>query len=66
MRWGCPLFPRPSRRATWGLEVLGISCIGNAAAGILPQPLLHTEVLENVRRASHSLAALVAGILERL
>ena len=49
-----------------GLEVLGISCIGNAAAGILPQPLLHTEVLENVRRASHSLAALVAGILERL
>ena len=29
-----------------GIEVLGISCITNLAAGVLPQPLDHDEVLE--------------------
>src|SRR5258708_12611363 len=29
-----------------GVEVLGISCISNAAAGVLPQPLNHADVLE--------------------
>ena len=30
-----------------GLEVLGISCITNMAAGVLPQPLHHDEVMED-------------------
>ena len=29
-----------------GIEVLGISCISNMAAGILPQPLTEEEVIE--------------------
>src|SRR5256884_1063393 len=33
-----------------GIEVLGISCISNMAAGVLPKPLHHSEVLETTRR----------------
>src|SRR5262249_44407397 len=33
-----------------GMEVLGISCITNMAAGVLPQPLNHDEVMETARR----------------
>ncbi|WP_100331473.1 purine-nucleoside phosphorylase [Bacillus xiapuensis] len=33
-----------------GLEVLGISCISNMAAGILDQPLTHTEVIETTEK----------------
>ena len=32
-----------------GLEVLGISCITNMAAGVLPQPLDHDEVMETAQ-----------------
>jgi purine-nucleoside phosphorylase len=49
-----------------GLEVLGISCITNMAAGILPQPLDHGEVMETARRVRGSFIALLEGILERL
>ena len=33
-----------------GMEVLGISCITNMAAGVLPQPLVHDEVMETARK----------------
>ena len=33
-----------------GMDVLGISCITNMAAGVLPQPLDHNEVMETARR----------------
>jgi purine-nucleoside phosphorylase len=49
-----------------GLEVLGISCITNMAAGVLPQPLVHDEVMETARRVRGSFIALLEGILERL
>jgi purine-nucleoside phosphorylase len=49
-----------------GLEVLGLSCITNMAAGILPQPLDHSEVMETARRVRGSFIALIEGILERL
>jgi purine-nucleoside phosphorylase len=49
-----------------GLEVLGISCITNMAAGVLPQPLVHDEVLDTARRVRGSFIALLEGILERL
>ena len=32
-----------------GMEVLGISCITNAAAGVFPEPLHHDEVMETAR-----------------
>jgi purine-nucleoside phosphorylase len=49
-----------------GLEVLGISCISNMAAGILPQPLHHDEVMETTRRVRESFIGLLEGIIERL
>ena len=49
-----------------GLEVLGISCITNMAAGVLPRPLVHDEVMETARRVRGSFIALLEGIIERL
>ena len=49
-----------------GIEVLGISCITNMAAGVLPQPLVHDEVMETARQVRGSFIALIEGILERV
>jgi purine-nucleoside phosphorylase len=49
-----------------GLEVLGISCITNMAAGVQPGPLEHDEVMETARRVRGPFIALLEGILERL
>jgi purine-nucleoside phosphorylase len=49
-----------------GVEVLGISCITNMAAGVLPQPINHEEVLETTRRVRGSFVSLLEGIIERL
>jgi purine-nucleoside phosphorylase len=48
-----------------GLEVLGISCITNMAAGVLPEPLNHDEVLETARRVRGAFISLLEGIIER-
>ncbi|MBI1874019.1 MAG: purine-nucleoside phosphorylase [Acidobacteria bacterium] len=48
-----------------GLEVLGISCISNMAAGILPQPLHHAEVMETTARVRGQLVALLKGVIEK-
>ena len=49
-----------------GMEVLGISCITNMAAGVLPQPLDHGEVMETARRVRGQFIALLEEILGRL
>jgi len=49
-----------------GLEVLGLSCISNMAAGILPQALDHAEVVETTHRARGAVAALLEGIVGQL
>jgi purine-nucleoside phosphorylase len=49
-----------------GMDVLGISCITNMAAGVLPQPLDHNDVMETARRVKGSFIALLEGIIERL
>jgi purine-nucleoside phosphorylase len=49
-----------------GLEVLGISCITNMAAGVLPQTLNHEEVMETARRVGASFVSLLEGTIERL
>jgi purine-nucleoside phosphorylase len=49
-----------------GMGILGISCITNMAAGVLPQPLVHDEVMETARRVRGSFIALLEGIVERL
>jgi purine-nucleoside phosphorylase len=49
-----------------GVEVLGISCISNAAAGVLPQPLNHDEVMAVARQVRDAFAALLEGIIARI
>ena len=46
-----------------GMEVLGISCITNMAAGVLPQPLVHDEVMETARRVRGAFIALLEGVV---
>lgn len=48
-----------------GIEVLGISCITNMAAGVLPQPLNHDEVMETARRVRTQFVALLEAIIAR-
>ena len=48
------------------MEVLGISCITNMAAGVLPEPLHHDDVMETARRVHAQFAALLEGIIGRL
>ncbi len=49
-----------------GIELLGISCISNMAAGILPQPLTAEEVIETTSRVREQFIALLEGIVERV
>jgi purine-nucleoside phosphorylase len=49
-----------------GVDVLGISCITNMAAGVLPQPLVHDEVMAVARRVRAEFCRLLEGIVERL
>jgi len=49
-----------------GIEVLGVSCISNMAAGILPQALTEEEVIETTGRVRQSFIGLLEGIIERL
>jgi purine-nucleoside phosphorylase len=47
------------------MEVLGISCITNMAAGVLPQPLDHDEVMETARRVRGQFIALLEEVVSR-
>ena len=49
-----------------GIQVLGISCITNMAAGILDQPLSHEEVMETANRVRQTFLQLIIGIVPKL
>lgn len=49
-----------------GIQVLGISCVTNMAAGILPQKLTHAEVIETGERVKDTLAALLRAVIPLL
>lgn len=49
-----------------GIRVLGISCVTNAAAGILDQPLDHKEVLETAERVKGQFIALLRIVIPRI
>jgi purine-nucleoside phosphorylase len=49
-----------------GLEVLGLSLVTNAAAGMADKPLDHAEVLASGRDAAQRLGRLLGDIVERL
>jgi len=48
------------------IEVLGISCITNMAAGVVSAPLDHAEVMETARRVRGQFIALLEGIIGQL
>jgi purine-nucleoside phosphorylase len=48
------------------MRVLGISCVTNAAAGILDQPLDHKEVLETAERVKSQFIALLKTVIPRI
>ncbi|MDA8442786.1 MAG: purine-nucleoside phosphorylase [Peptococcaceae bacterium] len=49
-----------------GIRVLGISCITNMAAGILPQKLSHAEVMATANLIQTKFKALVAAIVKQV
>jgi len=46
-----------------GLRVLGISCVTNAAAGVLDQPLDHNEVLQTAERVTGQFIGLLRAVI---
>ena len=46
-----------------GMDIIGVSCIANLAAGISPHPLTEEEVLEAGRKVSKKFTALVTDII---
>jgi purine-nucleoside phosphorylase len=49
-----------------GLQVLGISCVTNMAAGILDQPLNHEEVLATGARVKDQFIALLRAVIPHI
>ena len=49
-----------------GMKVLGISCVTNMAAGILPQKIHHEEVLETGAMVRDTLVRLLKAVLPKL
>ena len=49
-----------------GMKVLGISCVTNMAAGILPQKINHEEVLETGAMVRDTLVQFLKALLPRL
>lgn len=49
-----------------GMEVLGISCVTNMAAGILDQAIDHQEVMETGERVRSQFVALLRAVIPRI
>ena len=69
--WGADLVGMSTAQETivarhMGLEVLGISCVTNMAAGIQGAPLNHEEVMGTGRRVETRLAKLLSRVLPEM
>lgn len=49
-----------------GMDVLGLSCVTNMAAGVLDEPLDHEEVLETTERVKDDFKRLIGVIVRKL
>jgi purine-nucleoside phosphorylase len=48
------------------MKVLGVSCITNMAAGILPQPLTHEEVIDTTNKVKKNFIEMMKEVIKRL
>src|SRR5581483_5250198 len=49
-----------------GMDVLGLACVTNLAAGLAPGKLVHSEVLEVARKVSGTFLKLLSALLPKL
>ncbi len=63
---GMSTVPEVIAAAHCGMQVLGISCVTNMAAGILNQPLSHEEVIETAKQVAETFERLVCAVLQNL
>jgi len=63
---GMSTVPEVCAMSHMGVRVLGISCITNMAAGVLPQKLSHQEVMDTTARVQKQFTALVLGVVRKL
>lgn len=49
-----------------GMQVLGLSCVTNLAAGISPHKLSHSEVMETAEQVKSQFVSLLGGVLEEI
>lgn len=49
-----------------GMRVMGVSCITNRAAGVLDQPLSHSEVMEAGQKAAGRVKAFLEEMIRRI
>lgn len=69
--WGADLVGMSTAQETiaarhMGLEVLGISCVTNMAAGIQGEPLSHEEVMQTGKQVEARMAGLLARVLPKM
>jgi len=61
---GMSTVPEALVAAHCGMEVLGVSCISNMAAGVLPQKLTHQEVMDTGAMVKDKFRELIKIIIE--
>jgi purine-nucleoside phosphorylase len=63
---GMSTVPETIAASHMGMKVLAISCVTNMAAGVLPQKLEHSQVLEIGERVRETLLKLLSKVIPRL
>lgn len=63
---GMSTYPEMTKAVELGLDVIGISCLTNYAAGISENPLTHEEVLHAAKMANKNFSKLIEVIIENI